>query len=751
MCYVFCLGMHEPEPIDPNYNYIEVYHQNGQTTLGGTDADTDGHLTDMLSNGGHHHHSSRMKKARMCDTHKTEEMRLFCATCSTLVCQFCFLENHRSHRVERIQDSIMKHKKKVVVIVQNLQLDLDKWERFLSGLSQRESNLQSGVRIEEEKINRCVESIVQEVVSQKDRILSELRQNEQPQFDMIDRERRQVNMCIARLTESITLSPINQSHIENDQDFVVRQLEFMSEVDTLGAQNPPSLKNLDTRVAVSQFQSKTQPLDIKLGKLKKSSYENHALIKPGKKVNRNDSMKNLTNVTNLTSPNISAMSASQENLLTMRKIAQTKQSYETNISPLEQERQRSSPVNPDRLSPNIMQLGKAQQQEMSPTTARRNTEGDLVESMIVPNLKQKDQSKASRQQKRVQIVMEPNIVEPRSASDSKKPMTKPKPKPVKVHPGQVSPKGAVRMRRDKVVINGRHSEMFRADVQRSIKLVAKEGFGRFQGASSISSTPGGPIAVLDATMYQIRVFTFHKGNKKYKQHSCFALNSENEPQDIALTPSGLVVVAYKSGVDMYSASGKEKTTIFKTGQKKGVKYLFSEQQDNGIMSVAVTTKFVVLVGNVDTSRITVLSPADGTVIKIMKTPIHPWYIDTNDVHVGISDHLAEKFCVMDLASGTVLFTASATRPKGLCFHEESKSLMIVQGKIVQGKIHQCSIEQYSSTTGEWLGQAVGDMGKGSVKDLCCTAQGNIAVAATASVKLFNTQYVGNRDSGILPV
>ena len=706
------------QPADPNYNYIEVLpHQMGHSS-----AETTGTFK-MHSNNGH-----RVKVGRSCDTHKSEEMRLFCATCNILVCQFCFLEHHRSHKVERLQDAIMRHKKKVVGIVQNLQQDLNDWERFLSGLNQREHNLQSALKIEEEKIVRCVETLVQEVVAQKDRIIAELQQNEQPQFDMIEREKKHVHTAIAKLNEAITTSPLKQTHNDTDQEFLTSQLMFMSEVEAMNGQSPPSLKNLDTRVAVSTFTAKTLPADIKVGKLKKSSYESHALIKPHKRITRHGSLRDLSN------SNLSAISASQECLLNINKPV--KINYETSIKTADGDAKRIS-------MEGIL-------------SERRKTDTDI------------DLEKPTQlRQKKVQI-MEPNMANKKHdksmgngtvKSKEKpviravtKPATKPvtKPKPVKGQHEPESPKGArTKERRQKIVVSAQNSEMFRADQSRVIRLILKDGFGRFQGASNVAATPSGPIAVLDATMYQIRVFSFHKASKKYKQQLCFTIDGDQEPQAIAITPSGLLVVAYKSGVDMYSASGKEKTTIFKTGHKRGVKYLFSEQQDDGLMSIAVTTKFIVLVGNVDTSKISVLSPADGNVIKILKTPIHPWFIATNDVLIAISDHMAEKICVMELASGRALFTANATKPKGICFHPESRSLLVVQGKIVQGKKHQCSIEQYCCTTGEHLGQAVEDMGKGSVKDLVCTSQGTIAVAATGSVKLYGVQYAGGRDSVVV--
>ena len=260
-------------------------------------------------------------------------------------------------------------------------------------------------------------------------------------------------------------------------------------------------------------------------------------------------------------------------------------------------------------------------------------------------------------------------------------------------------------------------------------------FGRFQSATCISVSDSGSVAVTDQNAKQVQIHTL-ENNGQYTQSMNLQLMNENKhkPQMVAFAKDK-VLVARWTCVEIYLSSTGEYESSFNTRQIQRRRFRAPRvgEHDSGVVSVTVTGKRI-LAGNVERSTITIHDLSGSAVMKTLNVNIKPWHLATNGKHVAFSQWSANNVSVFDLDSGLELYSIVVQGPRGLIFDDTTGSILITRddANVIAGNR---TIDQYCSSTGQWIGQAV--VGLHVPHDAAFTQDGALLVADYKSVKICN--------------
>ncbi len=267
-------------------------------------------------------------------------------------------------------------------------------------------------------------------------------------------------------------------------------------------------------------------------------------------------------------------------------------------------------------------------------------------------------------------------------------------------------------------------------------LESVDQFGRFQSAKSVDISASGLVAVWDQNSKQVHIYeSSEDGQYKVKFKVQLLSDNTHKPQMVAFTKDEKILVARWTAVEVYTCKGEYESS-FNTRQIQKRRFRSSravEEKDTGVVSIATTPNGKrILVGNIERSTITVHDATGTIIMKSIQVNIKPWHLATNGRHIAFSQWSANSVSVHDLESSLLLFSVLVRGPRGMCFDEETGSILVSKdnSNVYSGNR---TVDQYCSSTGQWIGQAA--IGLHGPHDVCFNADGSLMVADYKSVKI----------------
>ena len=260
---------------------------------------------------------------------------------------------------------------------------------------------------------------------------------------------------------------------------------------------------------------------------------------------------------------------------------------------------------------------------------------------------------------------------------------------------------------------------------REAKLLCQ--FGTFEIARGITTTADQKSLVI-ADHSKKSVLIYGVVDDELKQTASYPLIPDNPHNlwDVAVTPDDKLLVARETDVEIYSNTGQYEGTLPSLDTSPDAIFAMAASNE-GIRSVATTTYGRILVGNVIKSTITIYSPSK-TIMKVITVSIPPWHLNSNGKSIASSILRDSKVCMVDIETEQEILTFHVEGgPRGLLYDEATGSLLVSSWE-------RQSVEQYCSTTGQWLGTVAN--GFNCPDGLVMTSKGRLAVADTTSVKVF---------------
>lgn len=220
----------------------------------------------------HHEQQSATNKsgAKMCPRHCSEELRLICMTCKTLICPFCLIEEHRTtgHVVKGLGEVRQEQKSEMIHLLQDAESEREKCAKWAAELTEVEKQIENALKIEEVKIDKRVSEIVAEARKRGQEIKAELRKRDQGRLDRIRDEKRRM----AERGMNIKMACINSMNISDtvpDAVYVRQHDTLITETKNLMFYAP--LNEIDIASKVTVFHPDTSKSSVKLGKLDRPS------------------------------------------------------------------------------------------------------------------------------------------------------------------------------------------------------------------------------------------------------------------------------------------------------------------------------------------------------------------------------------------------------------------------------------------------------------------------------------------------
>ncbi|XP_072045122.1 E3 ubiquitin-protein ligase TRIM22-like [Amphiura filiformis] len=217
----------------------------------------------------HHDHQTVKQKtgAKVCPRHG-EELRLICMTCKSLICPFCLIDEHRQagHNVKGLGEVRQEQKSEMVHILQDAEAEREQCNKRASELLEVEKQIENALKLEEDKIDKRVDILIQEARQKGQEMKVELRKRDQKRLDRIRGER----LHMSERAVSIKTACINSLNISDTvPDAVyVRQHDILIK-ETQNLMTFDELSNVDTSITVTAFVPDTSTSSMKLGKLEK--------------------------------------------------------------------------------------------------------------------------------------------------------------------------------------------------------------------------------------------------------------------------------------------------------------------------------------------------------------------------------------------------------------------------------------------------------------------------------------------------
>lgn len=81
------------------------------------------------------------KQTLHCPKHPSEKLKIYCETCSELICSDCIVKLHKDHDYDLVVDVFSKHKEEIVAHVQPLRQQLEEVDKSLQKFNTREKEI----------------------------------------------------------------------------------------------------------------------------------------------------------------------------------------------------------------------------------------------------------------------------------------------------------------------------------------------------------------------------------------------------------------------------------------------------------------------------------------------------------------------------------------------------------------------------------------------------------------------------------
>ena len=131
-------------------------------------------VTEMQNNVAEH--VTLKKSAKNCEKHRDEQLKIFCETCSVVICRDCILGEHREHDYHLVSEVVQKHKAKVHTSIQPVKEQLETIATAVASVDARMKEVcERGSRVQD-SIQRTVDELHGELEIRKGKLIQEVQQ-----------------------------------------------------------------------------------------------------------------------------------------------------------------------------------------------------------------------------------------------------------------------------------------------------------------------------------------------------------------------------------------------------------------------------------------------------------------------------------------------------------------------------------------------------------------------------------------------
>jgi len=126
-----------------------------------------------------------------CETHRGEEIKVFCLECELAICMMCFVKSHKTHDCSDIEEVSIDHRKQMKNDTDKISEFMRKSEGVLPRFEKEQNELANSLSDIESEINTAADKQIAAVERERAKLLSEaesIRVNRVKQLGMVKQE-----------------------------------------------------------------------------------------------------------------------------------------------------------------------------------------------------------------------------------------------------------------------------------------------------------------------------------------------------------------------------------------------------------------------------------------------------------------------------------------------------------------------------------------------------------------------------------
>ena len=183
----------------------------------------------------------------VCSTHE-EEQCYYCITCSMLACQTCLHTKHDGarHRTGRLEEIYQEQQRQMQVMMEETSRSIEQTKERMQKLQTLKEKAKDNIPAEEEKIDACVESHINQILQDSTDLKADL-QKQITEFDArianYEKKVQSAEECYQGIERIIENVPVNE--------YVIRHNHLADKLDRIELEDPKS--KLDDEYTFAKF------------------------------------------------------------------------------------------------------------------------------------------------------------------------------------------------------------------------------------------------------------------------------------------------------------------------------------------------------------------------------------------------------------------------------------------------------------------------------------------------------------------
>jgi len=136
---------------------------------------------------------------RACETHKGEEIKIFCLECELPICVKCFMKSHKAHNCSDIEDVAVDSRKQIKTDADKINELLNKIDGVLSSLEKGKNELANHIADMKGQINTAADKLIADVERERENLLSEVESIGLKRVDQLEMGKQELEQHVAEL------------------------------------------------------------------------------------------------------------------------------------------------------------------------------------------------------------------------------------------------------------------------------------------------------------------------------------------------------------------------------------------------------------------------------------------------------------------------------------------------------------------------------------------------------------------------
>ena len=134
-----------------------------------------------------------------CDTHKGEEIKVFCLECELAICMMCFVKSHKTHDCSDIEEVSIDRRKQMKSDTDNITELLKKIDGVLPRFEKERNDLVSRLAGIEGEINKAADKLIAAVERDRVKLLSVVESIRVERVEQVEAVKQEVEQHVAAL------------------------------------------------------------------------------------------------------------------------------------------------------------------------------------------------------------------------------------------------------------------------------------------------------------------------------------------------------------------------------------------------------------------------------------------------------------------------------------------------------------------------------------------------------------------------